>query len=136
MDYYCDLGVVNSETFLIGHSCGCAFLVKYLLTHKIKVKGLITVSGYNNFLSGDNMMNSLNESFYFDSTSSVDMSNYANTIIWYYENDDPYIPQEYLKKFVDFIGGKEVIVSNAGHFNASSGYTKFDLILEDLSKIQ
>lgn len=60
MNYYCDLGIVNSETVLIGHSCGCAFLVKYLLTHNIEVKGLITVSGYNNFYGGDSIMDSLN----------------------------------------------------------------------------
>lgn len=41
-------------------------------------------------------MNSLNKPFYFVLPSSIDMNNYAKTIISYYGNDDPYIPQNIL----------------------------------------
>ncbi len=135
MDYYCELGIVNNDTVLIGHSCGCIFLVHYLYTHNIKVKGLITVSGYNKFYSGDKMMDSLNGTFYMDSPT-IDLSNLAKHIITFYGNDDPFIPQEYLSEFVDYIGAKATIVPNAGHFNASSGYTKFEAILNELLNIE
>lgn len=135
MDYYCQLGMVNEDTVLIGHSCGSVFLVHYLITQKIKIKGLITVSGYNKFFSGDEVMDSLNESFYID-YPSLDLSDYVKYIISFYGSDDPYIPQNHLSEFVNYIGGKEIIVQNAGHFNTSSGYTKFETILKQLLKME
>lgn len=135
MDYYCELGIVNKDTVLIGHSCGSIFLVHYLYTHNIKVKSLITVSGYNGFYSGDKMMDSLNESFYINSPA-IDSSNFPKSVIAFYGSDDPFIPQEYLSQFVDYIGGKAIVVSNAGHFNTSSGYTKFETLLKELLTIE
>lgn len=135
MNYYCELGIVSEDTVLIGHSCGCVFLAHYLNEHKIKTKGLITVSGYNNFFSGDQTMDKLNGSFYIDS-SYLDLSSYVKNVISFYGNNDPYIPQSYLSDFTNYIGGKAIVVSNAGHFNASAGYTKFDAILEELLKME
>ena len=129
------VSIVNENTVLIGHSCGCVFLVHYLNEHRVKVKGLITASGYNNFFSGDKTMDELNESFYIDS-SSINLSNYVSNIVSFYGNNDPYIPQIYLSQFASYIGGKSIVVSNAGHFNSSAGYTKFDTILEELMKMK
>lgn len=50
--------------------------------------------------------------------------------------DDPFILQEYLSQFVEYIGGKAIVVPNAGHFNASAGYTKFEAILNELLRIE
>ena len=36
MDYYVELGTVNKDTVLVGHSSGSVFLVHYLLKKKIK----------------------------------------------------------------------------------------------------
>ena len=132
MDYYCDIGIVNSETILIGHSCGSVFLVKYLLKHKIRVAGLITVCGYNNFHSGNDMMDKLNGSFYINE-DSINVRNYANRIISFYSDNDPHIPMEILCNFAENIGAEKVVVNNAGHFNLAAGYDKFDMILNALN---
>ncbi len=129
MDYYCGLGVVNEDTVLVGHSCGSVFLVHYLLTHKIHVKGLICVSGYNNFISGFEMMDKLNESFYMDA-ESLDMTAYADKVFSFFGDDDPNIPQEILKSFALEIGGDVQCIPNAGHFNAAAGYTTCSVVLQ------
>ena len=129
MDFYCDLGVVNGETILIGHSCGAVFLVHYLLEHKIHVRGLICVSGYNNFISGFEMMDKLNESFYMNA-QSIDVTPYADTVIGFYGDDDPNIPQRLLNDFATSIGGEVNCVPNAGHFNASAGYLSCPAVLD------
>ena len=135
MDYYCKLGVVNEETVLVGHSCGAVFLVHYLLLHKIHVKGLICVSGYNNFISGFEMMDKLNESFYID-TESLNMTTAADKVISFYGDNDPNIPQEILNDFAVKIGGEVHCVPNAGHFNASAGYLTCPEILEAIKSCQ
>lgn len=133
MDYYCDLGVVNEETVLIGHSCGAVFLVHYLLEHQIHVKGLICVSGYNNFISGFEMMDKLNESFYMNA-ESIDMLPYADTVISFYGDNDPNIPLECLNDFAISIGGEVNCVPNAGHFNTSAGYSTFPSVLDAVNR--
>lgn len=133
MDYYCNIGVVNEETILIGHSCGSIFLIHYLLLHKVHVKGLICVSGYNNFISGNEMMDQLNESFY-TPTQNIDMHRFSDTVFAFYGDDDPNIPQDYLDNFAKSIGGEVRCVNNAGHFNASAGYLKCEIILEAIKQ--
>ena len=123
MNYYCDLGVVNNETILVGHSCGSIFLVHYLLTHRIKVKGLICVSGYNNFVSGNDLMDQLNCSFYIDK-HDINIAKYSEKVIAFYGDNDPNIPQKYLNDFAVAIGGQIECINNAGHFNASAGYVQ------------
>lgn len=133
MDYYCDVGIVNSETILIGHSCGSIFLVHYLLVHNINVKGLICVSGYNNFISGYELMDELNKSFYIDA-QDINMSKYAKKVFALYGDDDPNIPQKYLNEFAIAIGGQIDCVANAGHFNASAGYLQCDDVLKAIKQ--
>lgn len=133
MDYYCNIGIVNEETVLVGHSCGAVFLVHYLLSHKIYVKGLICVSGYNNFVSGYEMMDQLNSTFYVD-TIDINMTKFARKVYAFYGDNDPNIPQEYLHDFAVAIGGKIQCIKDAGHFNASAGYLKCDLVLDAIEQ--
>jgi len=128
MDYYCNLGIVNSETILIGHSCGSIFLVNYLLKHKVQVAGLITVSGYNKFISGNKMMDDLNSSFYTD-VSIPDIKKCVKNIISFYGNDDPNIPCDILSEFAKSIDAKEIVVPKAGHFNATAEFITCDVVL-------
>ncbi len=133
MNYYCEEGVVNCETVLVGHSCGSVFLVHYLLTHNINVKGLICVSGYNNFVSGYEDMDYLNGSFYIN-TKDINMTKYAEKVFAFYGDNDPNIPQEYLNSFAKAIGGKINCVAGAGHFNASAGYLQCNIVLDSIKQ--
>lgn len=129
MDYYCDMGVVNEETILIGHSCGSVFLVHYLLTHKVHVKGLICVSGYKRFISAYEFMDKLNDSFYIDNVN-LNVTSFADHVECFYGDDDPNIPQDILHDFAVELGGDVHCVPKAGHFNASAGYLTCPAVLE------
>lgn len=133
MDYYCDIGIIDRETVLVGHSCGSIFLVHYMLSHKLRVKGLICVSGYNNFISGYDLMDKLNESFYIEA-SDLNVSTLAEKVFAFYGDNDPNIPQEYLNNFAVAIGGQVNCIANAGHFNASAGYLKCEIVLDAIKK--
>lgn len=131
MDYYCDIDLVNEDTVLIGHSCGAIFLVHYLLTHDIKISGLICVSGYNNFVSGFTFMDELNKSFYIN-LPELNVASKAKQVVALYGDNDPNIPQKYLEDFARKIGGQIICVPGAGHFNEAAGYTECDIILNIL----
>lgn len=130
LDYYVDMGVVDGDSILIGHSCGSVFLARYLSEHKnLAVKALVTVSGYNGFVSGDEGMDSLNGDFYAPE-ESFGFESRVRQVHSFYSDNDPFIPQEYLRSFPKLIGAEEHVVSGAGHFNSASGYDAFPQILE------
>ena len=53
LKYYFDLGLLNEKTTIIGHSIAPIFISKFLTENKIKVKKLIFVCGFNNYLGID-----------------------------------------------------------------------------------
>ena len=57
-----------------------------------------------------------------------DVYNFKNLCkerICFYAKNDPYIKLEALQDFARSIEAKELVYDNAGHFNASAGYTEF-----------
>lgn len=134
MDYYYSHKIVNESTVLIGHSCGSVFLVHYLLSKQIRVKGIICVSGYNNFISGNEVMDMLNMSFYFR-IHDDGLHELSDHIHSFFSDNDPNIPKSYLIDFSNMIGAKSHCIKGAGHFNEAAGYTKFDEILKVIKSI-
>ena len=62
--YYVDMGLINENTILIGHSTGAICATTFIIKNSIRVKSLITVAGYNNYIGGDDYIDGLNQSFY------------------------------------------------------------------------
>jgi len=62
----------------------------------------------------------------------VDVKQYANEIICFYSNNDPYVKYEVEKEFADTIATKQVLIPNAGHINSESGYDTFEDIVSYL----
>lgn len=135
LDYYNRKGYLNNETIIIGHSCGAIFAVKYIIDRNIHIKGVITISGYNNFKSGDSTMDALNGSFYRTRNGINKIESLTDLRISFYADNDPFIPIDTLKEFASDINAEPIIVPNAGHFNASSGYTSFEKLLEIIKNI-
>lgn len=134
-NYYYKIGKIDSNSIIIGHSCGAAFAAKYIARKKIIIKAIVTVAGYNNFHSGDELMDSLNKSFYSqDETLSI-ISKLANIRISFISENDPYIPIDVLKHFADIIQSQKIIVPTGGHFNSSAGYNSFDDLYNEIEKI-
>lgn len=135
LDYYSRKELINSETVVIGHSCGAVFLVKYLIERNLHVKGIITVSGYNNFKSGNPTMDMLNGSFYRSRNGIDRLASLANTRIGFYSDNDPFIPLNVLEEFISDIKASAVKVHNGGHFNTSAGYSEFPQLLDTLNQL-
>lgn len=130
LKYYLDLGLINENTIIIGHSIAPVFISKFLVENKVKVKKLIFVCGFNNYLGIDKDFDAVNEPMFIDNIE--DVKKYCDDIVCYYSDNDPYVKFEVEKDFADKITNKQYIIKNGGHINSETGYTKFEEILKEI----
>ena len=121
---------VNDNTTIIAHSIAPAFVCKYLIKNKKKVKKLIFVCGFNNYLGLDSDFDAVNKPMFLGNLE--DIKKYCNNIICFYSDNDPYVKFDVEKSFADLIANDQYIIKNGGHINAESGYTEFNEILKVL----
>ena len=103
---------------------------KFLVENKIKVKKLIFVCGFNNYLGINEEYDAVNNTMYFNNLE--DVKQYANNIICLYTDNDPYVKYEVEKEFADTIATEQILLNGAGHINAESGYDTFEDIVSFL----
>ena len=127
---YLDLGLINENTTIIGHSIAPIFISKFLVENKVKVKKLIFVCGFNNYLGINEEYDTVNKSMYFDNIE--DVKKCANDIICFYSDNDPYVKYEAEKEFADKVATEQILLNGAGHINAESGYETFEEIINYL----
>ena len=130
LKYYLDLELINENTIIIGHSIAPIFISKFLVENKVKVKKLIFVCGFNNYLGINEEYDNVNKSMYFDNLE--DVKQYTNEIICFYSDNDPYVKYEVEKDFAYKIATEQVFIRNAGHINSESGYDTFEDIVSYL----
>ncbi len=127
---YVEANIVNENTVVFAHSIAPIFICKFLVENKIKVKRLVFVCGFNNYLGIDSDYDAVNESMYFDNLS--DVKNYCDDIVCFYSDNDPYVKYEAEKDFADTITTNQILIVGGGHLNSESGYTEFKELLEYL----
>ncbi len=119
---------VNENTILIGHSRGCAFLVRWLGETKKKINKLILVAPYK-IAVGDN---EFKKKFYdFEIDGSI--KNRVNKIIIFTSNNEEIEGKESVKLFHDKFGGKIINLRNKGHYTLDDVETKeFPELLDEI----
>lgn len=127
MNEYVRLGLINENTTIYAHSIAPVFVCKFLINNKVKIKRLISVCGFNNYLGINEEYDNVNESMYLDNLK--DVKEYCNDIVCYYSKNDPYVKYEVEKEFADTISTKQVVIDDGGHLNSESGYTEFEELL-------
>ena len=122
--------VVETNAVFSRDSIAPIFVCKYLITNQIKVKKLIFVCGFNNYLGIDSDFDAVNEPMFIDNFD--DVKKYCKDIVCYYSDNDPYVKYDVEKTFADKLTDKQYIIKNGGHINAETGYTKFEEILKEI----
>ncbi|MFA6436858.1 MAG: alpha/beta hydrolase [Candidatus Paceibacterota bacterium] len=102
---------IGENTILIGHSCGCAFLVRWLGETKKKISKLILVAPWKINDLGDEAR----EAFY---NYQIDGSikSRVGEIIMFTSDDEESDGKESLKIFHEALGGKIIELKNHGHY--------------------
>ena len=127
---YVEANIINENTIIFAHSIAPIFICKFLVENKIKVKRLVFVCGFNNYLGIDKDYDAVNESMYFDNLT--DVKNYCDDIVCFYSDNDPYVKYEAEKDFADAITENQIMISGGSHLNSKSGYTEFPELLKYL----
>lgn len=134
---YIDSGIINKNTIFICHSLGPLFISRVLIEKQIKVKGMISVEAAANHLMGNESFDKINSTFFIPSWDYLDqVKKYLDFNYCFYTDNDPHIPFNILKEYVDHAATKSFFIPNSGHFNEASGYTKFPQLLELIKKIE
>ena len=120
--------VIDKDTVIIAHSIAPVFVCKYLIKNKIKVKKLIFVCGFNNYLGINPKYDAVNKPMYLDNLE--DVKEYCDSIICFYSDNDPYVKYDIEKRFADAIADKQVVIRGGGHINSEGGFEKFDKLLD------
>lgn len=127
---YVEANIINENTIIFAHSIAPIFICKFLVENKIKVKRLVFVCGFNNYLGIDKDYDAVNESMYFNNLT--DVKNYCDDIVCFYSDNDPYVKYEAEKDFAGAITENHIMISDGGHLNSESGYTEFPELLKYL----
>ena len=125
---YLKIGLINENTTIFAHSIAPVFVCKFLVNNKVKIKRLVSVCGFNNYLGINEEYDNVNESMYFDNL--IDVKKYCDDIICYYSKNDPYVKYDVEKEFADIVADKVIVIDDGGHLNSESGYTEFKDLLE------
>ena len=119
---------VNEESILIGHSCGCAFLVRWLGDSKQKVQKLILVAPWKVADDGSK----LKKDFYgFSIDESVKTR--VGEIVMFTADDEEEEGKESLKMYHASLGGNIIELEDHGHYTMGDmGTTEFKELLNEV----
>lgn len=121
-------GNINENTILIGHSCGCAFLVRWLGETKRKNFKLILVAPWKI----NDKKEALRELFY---TYPIDetIKNRIKETILFTADDEEDDGKESLKIFHEALGGKIIELKGHGHYTMDDmGTEEFPELIKEV----
>jgi len=115
---------VNENTTLIGHSCGCAFLVQWLGESKQKIDKLILVAPWK--ISEDH------ESFY-EFPIDKTIKERVNKIVMFTADDEEEDGKKSLELYQKDLGGKVIELKGHGHYCLDDmGTEEFPELLDEI----
>lgn len=109
------IGRPDEELFLIGHSIGCATIMRYLeqLSEDQKIGGVVMVAGFTSDLGIAEL-----ENFYKTPLSFAKIrAGSAKGFINIHSDDDQYVPVSNSAELQKQLGGEAIILHGKGHFS-------------------
>jgi len=115
---------VNEESILIGHSCGCAFLVRWLGETKQRINKLILVAPWKI----PDVNDKFREEFY-NYPIDATIKKRVNKIVMFTADNEEEDGKKSLKMYSKVLGGKIIELKKHGH------YTFFDMGTEEFPEL-
>lgn len=124
----------DEETIIIGHSIAVAFILRVLERLDHPIKAAFLVAGFVRGLNNDEV-DQINESFYDHPFDWEKIKANCQEFACFSSDNDPYVPLEQGEEVANHLGVEVTLVRDAGHFNTTSGYTSFPLLLEKIKPL-
>ena len=102
---------INEDSILVGHSCGCAFLVRWLGESSQKIKKLILVAPWK--IPGES--DEIKKKFY-NYPINEDIKSRVGESVIFTADDEHEDGKKSAKIFHDALGGKVIELKNHGHY--------------------
>ena len=120
--------LINENTILIGHSCGCAFLVRWLGEAKIKVDKLVLVAPWK-IAYGEGKMRQIKQDFY-EFPIDETIKDRVREIIMFTSDNEADDGKKSLNIYHASLGGKIVELKGMRHYTQRDmGTTEFPELL-------
>lgn len=124
---------VDDDLILVGHSIGCAFILRLLETSG-PVAGCVMASGFVGQIGNDEF-DPLNAPFFADPLDWTQIrANMGDTRV-FFGDDDPYVPIEAAELLSEGLRCPLEKVPGGGHLNAAAGFTTFPAVFEAVEEI-
>lgn len=122
---------LDEDSIIIGHSLGCAFALKVIERHPVKV-GFFVAPAFGKTANEFTPIMAPIADQPFD--WQLIRSHCPNSHIFHSDNDS-YLPKEKAEELSEHLHCSVTWVKGAGHFNAASGFTKFSLLLSVIEEV-
>jgi len=126
--------LLDSETVMVGHSLGPAFILNLLEKTEVSISTAFFVAPFVDFL-GLPGFDEVNKTFMDHKFDWKKIKRKCKSFYVYASDNDPYVPLEKSKLVADKLDAKFKLVPRAKHMNAEAGYTSFELLLEDIKGV-
>ncbi|MFH1423533.1 MAG: alpha/beta hydrolase [Candidatus Nealsonbacteria bacterium] len=120
------------DSILIGHSLGVPFILNILNQWDVKVRAAFLVAGFSGHLEAEGELNL--DDFAereFDWNKIKQNCKYFCVI---HSDDDPYVPLKKAEELASNLGAEVTVVRGGKHFQAQSGFKKFNSLLEKIEE--
>lgn len=122
---------ITNDSILIGHSCGCAFLVRWLGETKRKIRKLILVAPWKIPVVKDKFQKS-----FYDYPVDKTIPKRLGEIVMFTADNEEEDGKKSLKIFHQALGGKIIELSGRGHYTMNDmGTEKFPELLKEVFRL-
>jgi len=122
---------LDDDSIIIGHSLGCAFALKVIEKHPIKAGFFVAPA----FGKTDNEFTPMMAGIADQLFGWVKIRSHCSMFHIFHSDNDPYLPREKAEELAKNLQCDVTWVKGAGHFNESSGYTRFPVLLERMKEV-
>ena len=122
---------ITKGTIFIGHSLGVPFLLNVI--EKQPVKAAVLVAGFVG--KAENKFDKYVKTFAQRTFNWSQIKKNCKNFLIFHSDNDPYLKLSKAEELAKNLKIKIILVKGAGHFNFSSGYRHFDLLLEKIKKL-
>jgi predicted alpha/beta hydrolase family esterase len=128
------VGSLGPKTTLVGHSLGCALILRALERPGERIEASIFASGFIGELNNPDF-DPLNAPFFVDAFDWTTISQRAGAVEVFNGDDDPYVPLEKGRELASLLNAEPTVISKGGHLNTAAGFAEFPQLWEKLQAI-